>query len=730
MATENPSLKLGDLLTSAGLLKPTDLREAMMIARQQQLPVGRVLIMNGYLSEAQLQSAVQAQSMVKDSIIDLDTAVQALDLVATEHITLDESLIRMGWTMNTQTITNKLGEFLVEAELVAPADIHYALEQCREIGLPLGRVLVVTGYLTEEMLTNSLNAQVLVRDGRLSREQAVHGLRAALERQITLEESLQQTGMVHVPSATKMRLGELLLGAGLIDEANLMNAVEIGLVSEKLIGQVLLEKGVLSPEGLDNALVLQNMVAQGELYGQDAINALKMSIQSQISAIDALNALHQPAPGPVPLAEPLGLYQFLQLGGLITPQDVEQAMHTSARDTYLMGQMLLFAGIMPAYMVDASQEALDLINQGALTIEQGMIALKACFSNGLTLQDSFRELNWEFQQGEPLQGQPEPAQPQSGGYSAEDQPVAPSAVPTPQYQSGQQQAVPMPQYQSGQQQAVPIPQYQSEQQQAVPIPQYQSGQQQAVPMPQYQSGQQQTVPAEMPSGADRAVPQYITNTPAQNTTSEGYPPVQHTQSGTYPAMPQPVIGAPQAQHPPAQVAAQYVEQSQSDSQPVVDGGVHQQQQPMQQQTYPQQSSSSAQQTLPPTAALQQQLSAPTDDTTLTAPHLPVPAGPAISVPSVDQAVNPWAARTQAPAISSLNSAQNQSVQQDQSVQAQPQQQPAPPEPGQSAPGVHAAAPPPAPTQPAINAIDAPAPAEEPAPPKRKRLNDLMPKSKK
>ena len=182
MATENPSLRLGDLLTSAGLLKPTDLREAMMIARQQQLPVGRVLIMNGYLSEAQLQSAVQAQSMVKDGVIDLETAISALDLVANEHITLDESLVRMGWTMSNQTITNKLGEFLVEAELVAPADIHYALEQCREIGLPLGRVLVVTGYLTEEMLTNSLNAQVLVRDGRLTREQAVHGLRAALSK--------------------------------------------------------------------------------------------------------------------------------------------------------------------------------------------------------------------------------------------------------------------------------------------------------------------------------------------------------------------------------------------------------------------------------------------------------------------------------------------------------------------------------------------------------------------
>jgi hypothetical protein len=646
MATENPSLRLGDLLTSAGLLKPTDLREAMMIARQQQLPVGRVLIMNGYLSEGQLQSAVQAQSMVKDSIIDLDTAVEALDLVATEHITLDESLIRMGWTINTQVITNKLGEFLVEAELVAPADIHYALEQCREIGLPLGRVLVVTGYLTEEMLTNSLNAQVLVRDGRLSREQAVHGLRAALERQITLEESLQQTGIVHAPNATRMRLGELLLGAGLIDEASLMNAVEIGLVSEKLIGQVLLEKGSLSPEGLDNALVLQNMVAQGELYAQDAINALRKSIQSQISAMDALNSLHEPAPAPVSLAEPLGLYQFLQLGGLITPQDVEQAMHTSARDTNLMGQMLLFAGIMPGYMVDASKEALELINRGALTIEQGMIALKACFSSGSTLQDAFRELNWEFQQGAPIQAHTEVApqdnftpaisQSQSGGYTAGNQPAPSQAVPEPQYQSGQQ----------------------------------------------------------------------------------------------------PATNVPQAQ------------QSQSNSQPVVQQAM--QQQPMQQQTYAQQNASGAQPTLAPAPAPQQsqwtqsqsgaqqnppQSSAPVADAPITAPPLPLQIQPVITVLRVDQAVNPWAAKTQSPAISSVSSAPNQNVQPNQNAPAQPYQQPAPPESVvQPMPEVQTAPPPPVPAPPVPPEAPHPvttAPAEEEAaPPKRKRLNDLMPKSKK
>ncbi|MGE5900333.1 hypothetical protein ACQJ1F_27245, partial [Klebsiella pneumoniae] len=71
-------------------------------------------------------------------------------------------------------------------------------------------------------------------------------------------------------------------------------------------------------------------------------------------------------------------------------------MHTSARDTELMGKMLQFAGIMPGYMVEASKEALDLINRGALTIEQAMIVLKQCLSSGSSLHEAFRELNWEY----------------------------------------------------------------------------------------------------------------------------------------------------------------------------------------------------------------------------------------------------------------------------------------------------------------------------------------------
>ena len=407
MATENPGLRLGDLLTNAGLLKPADLREAMMIARQQQLPVGRVLIMSGYLSEGQLQSAVQAQSMVKDGLIDFEGAIQALNYVATDHIPLDDALNKMGWSANAAQITNKLGEFLVDAGLVSAPDVQYALGRCQEIGLPLGRVLVVTGYLTEEMLTNALNAQVLVRDRKITREQANQGLRAALERQISLEQSLEETQGQFLGQTT-VRLGELLMGANLIDEANLMSAVEIGLVKEQLIGQVLRDLGMISLEVLTAALELQSMVAYGTISTDQAMQALFKVHADQVSTNEALDSLSvaqveeaaaaEAAEATIvaPVIEHIPLYQFLQLGGLITQSDIEKAVHAGSKNTEIMGKMLALAGVMSHELVEASKQALGLIVKNTINMEQAIVALKNCKSNGVSLATAFKELGWDI----------------------------------------------------------------------------------------------------------------------------------------------------------------------------------------------------------------------------------------------------------------------------------------------------------------------------------------------
>ncbi len=183
----------------------------MLVAKTQSLPVGRVLIMSGYIIEPHLQAAVQAQSMLKDGLIDLETALGSLRVISRDGLTIDQALSKMGWAQPVNQVTNKLGELLIEAGLVSRAQLDAALIQGESTKLPLGRVLVTNGWLSEQLLSSALNAQILVRDRRVTREQAISSLRAALERQVPIEQTLAETGVsLHLANET-VRLGELLV---------------------------------------------------------------------------------------------------------------------------------------------------------------------------------------------------------------------------------------------------------------------------------------------------------------------------------------------------------------------------------------------------------------------------------------------------------------------------------------------------------------------------------------
>ncbi|CAN5342883.1 hypothetical protein BH10CYA1_BH10CYA1_16440 [soil metagenome] len=399
-------VRLGDLLTGAGLLQASDLREAMMISKQQGLPVGRVLIMSGYLTEQHLQAAVQAQSLLKDGLIEFGLVIKALTMVGAEDITLEEAFKRLKWNQQSDAVTNKLGELLLAADIVPIDALNAALLQCQSIGLPLGRVLIGNGVLTEQMLAATLNAQVFIRDKKLTREQAIQGLRSAKERQIPIEQYLAETGAMSLPMPETVRLGELFVLAGIVDEPNLMGAVEVGLLNEQPLGQVLLQSAVISQEILDAALDLQAMVGAGAIKKDEAAKFLGTVKNKNVSVGEAIAIAHQKPSTkkkaaataieepPMPVIEPLPLYQFLQLSGIITAKEIEQAIRVGSKDTQIMASMLRMSGVMEKSLVDAAEKCNDLIGAGVLNHEQGMIVLKNCERNNFTLEQAFNELGW------------------------------------------------------------------------------------------------------------------------------------------------------------------------------------------------------------------------------------------------------------------------------------------------------------------------------------------------
>ncbi len=384
-------VRLGDLLTGAGLLKAEDLRQAMIIAKTQSLPVGRVLIMSGFIIEPHLQAAVQAQSMLKDGLIDLETALGSLRVISRDNVQLDQALSKMGWAQPVNQVTNKLGELLFEAGIVTRAQLEQALVQGESSGLPLGRVLVINGMLSEQLLSSTLNAQILVRDKRVTREQAISSLKAALVRQVPFEQHLEETGVSLHPATETVRLGELLVMAKLLDEEKLMQAVELGLVNEQPIGQVLVKNGMVSENVLTTALAIQSMVAKGELRKSQSGRVLELVNQEHISLAAAVERVQ---PTPPRDATNLPLYQFLQLAGVIGPKDIEEALKMGSRDTTLMGQMLMMTGALDQNLLGIAMKCSHLMEKGILKTEQAVIALGICWKSKATLEDAFKQLGW------------------------------------------------------------------------------------------------------------------------------------------------------------------------------------------------------------------------------------------------------------------------------------------------------------------------------------------------
>lgn len=387
-APQASPIRLGDLLTGAGLLKPEDLRQAMVIAKNQALPVGRVLIMSGFIVEPHLQAAVQAQSMLKDGLIDLEMALGSLRIISQENLPLDQALSKMGWSQAPAQTANKLGDLLIDAGIIDQSQLDLALVQVNTNHLPLGRVLVINRMITEQLLASALNAQILVRDRRVTREQAISSLKAAKDRQLPIEQTLPDA----MPGTETVRLGELLVMAKLLDEEKLMQAVELGLVNEQPIGQVLVQNNMVTEAVLQSALAIQGLVARGRLRKNLCGQVLQL-VHTESLSVDAAVEKVQPTPQPPPPTN-IPLYQFLQLAGVIGAKEIEDALKAGSRDSRLMGQMLMMIGALDQNLFNIALNCIELMSQGVLKTEQAIIALGICWKSQATLEEAFKQLGW------------------------------------------------------------------------------------------------------------------------------------------------------------------------------------------------------------------------------------------------------------------------------------------------------------------------------------------------
>lgn len=198
-------------------------------------------------------------------------------------------------TTKETTVNVKIGELLVDSQIVSSAEMTEAVQVSKRLNVPIGRVLTMSGCVREDVLEASLQVQRLLRDGNLTIEGAHETLRRVHEHRIELAEALtaEAQNMLMLDSAES--LGELLLDSNIISEEDLVKAMQASFDNGVPLGSTLVLQGLLSPSLFPSILSVQKNIARGITPREDGVKEVHEIFLHWLKAEESLKqgAIHK-----------------------------------------------------------------------------------------------------------------------------------------------------------------------------------------------------------------------------------------------------------------------------------------------------------------------------------------------------------------------------------------------------------------------------------------------------
>ncbi|MBA3992391.1 MAG: hypothetical protein C0469_02620 [Cyanobacteria bacterium DS2.3.42] len=393
MIKPGESMLIGELLRRAKLVTVEDLANAMKVSANSGLPIGRVLVMLDIIRNDTLKAAILAQSLVRDKLLTLETAVKAVEVAAARRLSLTDSLEYLGCLDDVCENTNKLGDLLVGANLITSKQVEDALHTSQHLGLPLGRILVLKNFLKSSVVQAALTMQSLVRDGLVEREDAVVILRSAKAPDFNLDAALLAAGY-KMPERPNIRLGELLVLGGVVSETDLITALEFALSVDMLIGQALMQSGFINEAVLDAALGLQEMVRSENMTTDEAAEALNLIHQHGWNAETCMSEMNH---AQFKTTNLIGLVDLLKLAGLLSDDALRRAIISDDRKVKPFDEVLLNAGQISEATLHIAVRCQSMIDDSSLSVEQAIVALHHWQWSGSSLPEIIQKFGWNTQ---------------------------------------------------------------------------------------------------------------------------------------------------------------------------------------------------------------------------------------------------------------------------------------------------------------------------------------------
>jgi hypothetical protein len=315
------------------------------------------------------------QPLINAKNCTIEDAKKVALLVRNQKMHTEEAMERVG-VKGAHQDRATLGTLLLEAGFINHAQLEQAKRTSYETGLRLGRVLVLHGNISHPLLTRALHVQTMIRDKRISQQQAIEILLAETPKEKSRALNMEAHAVAPAPATKGVKFGEFLVLAGLATENEILAAMETSLSRQLSLEQSIIELGLVSKKIYDKALALYYKVANGDCALRQATSEIHDEVFGKMD--------NKTAP-PV-------LGELLKMTGFVTDSDIHEAVELSNKYPSLIGKMLVISGAIDEATLIASLRCQFLLKYGVITIEQAIGALQFSRENKVSFDDALLEL--------------------------------------------------------------------------------------------------------------------------------------------------------------------------------------------------------------------------------------------------------------------------------------------------------------------------------------------------
>ncbi len=249
---------------------------------------------------------------------------------------------------------------LTQAGIVTETDVSKGKAVSDNCRIPLGKALVIQEKMSDSLVLAAIHAQWMLRDGFISKEDALEALRTCRRNRWNLPDALILME-IDAYASKGFRLGELLKETNFLGEDELRGLLSAAQASGLPLGRVMTTLDLISEQLLNEYLSTQEKIRKGEITLPKALEHL-ITISEKIAAKENQGML---------------LGELLTKSGLISDTELEEALTEARQRKRLLGVVLAEKGPVRPEHLSLSLRMQRDVRHGMMKPEDAIDLLKA-----------------------------------------------------------------------------------------------------------------------------------------------------------------------------------------------------------------------------------------------------------------------------------------------------------------------------------------------------------------